>query len=1688
MSTSEELKKLRAARGQCKSFFTRLEAYFDASTDLEIEELEARECGLKAQYIKLQDIQLQILCIDDRDDESGPLEDRYFRLCATIRKRKQSLSQESEKSVGNLSAKKCLNLPAINIQPFDGRDISAFQSFLELFTAIIDKDSKLTSTEKMYYLRTLLKGEPLQIIEGLPAGDESYKSALQLLTKRYDNPSLLISKHINNLLDLQPLQRAAAPQLREITTRIRQQLAALKNLKQPVEHWDSILMCLVSRKLDPLTVRLFHSERDCASTMPLFSDLLEFLDKRAVSMEVSPMHSEKSKPKGVTLAGVVDHKQSAVSKHCNICNDSHRLFKCPKFVLMSVEKRLEHVNKNKHCVICLGIHSKPCRYSFKCGICKSKDHNTLLHVSDKRETFVEEHSMSSYFSQMSQPKVLLPTVKVLVNDAAGNKIIVRGLLDSGSQTSFITTKLLTKLGLQPFKCEKQILTLGNKLNKIDKAINISIHSLTQNFNINVTCSIVDKITSPLPQRQFDISKALIPKNIALADNEYNIPGEIHLLLGADIFFRVLQDGKIEGGPSDPIMLNTRFGYIISGDSFPCCNVATSLHAVVDTDLDHIVKKFWETEKVPEVFLESLPEHAHSERVFQESVTLQNNRFEVGLPLKASMSDINTSNSFAVALQRFYNLEKRLSKDPLYRKLYIEFIHEYLKLHHAKSINIGDNSTNTQPLYFLPHHAVLRTDKVTNKLRVVFDASAKSHNNPSLNDIQCNGPNVQNQLFDILIQFRTFNITLMCDIRHMFRQINIQPEHRVLQNILWRDSPEHPLQCLQLQTITYGLKSSTFLATRCLIELARRHQSAYPLASKAIISSTYVDDIICGASNYNEAVQLKNELVGLMALGSFELHKWSSNDGQLLESIPKEKLGLSQRDLDQELSIVKTLGLSYVTRDDVFELGGDMVTSPKKLTKRGVLSSVSRFFDPLGFAGPITVRAKLILQQIWQHNLEWDDPLPDSLTKAWLEFHSKISNMPKLIIPRNLQLSEADECALYGYCDASAEAYGCCIYAKITIAGVSQSYLLCSKSRIASLNSKLTIPKLELNGALLLAKLILKISKILPNIKTINLFSDSQIVLGWLNSSLHKLPAYVANRIKEIAANTANMIWHHTPGVLNPADILSRGVNPQELHNNKMWWQGPDYLQEIKTDCNSYTVKLEFPIQCNITENICHTITNNDNTLPLFTKYSSLHKMLRVTCYVLRFINKCKRIPNNVGNLTAKEFQSALNTAIRSVQSVHFYEEIKLLKNNKQVNSNLKSLYPFIDANGLLRVGGRLQNSDLPFAKKFPIILPNKCHLTKIIILNQHLSFLHGGLKLLLSTLSQKYHIVNGIREIKSVLHKCIICHRYKADSAKQLMGSLPRERVTPARAFERVGLDYCGPFEVKNSTVRRSLIRKGYVVVFVCFTTKALHLEIVSDMTTEAFLAALKRFISRRGLPSVIHCDNASTFKGANNKLHQLYQLHKNSSFQNNVLDLALTKGIIFKFIPAYSPNHGGLWETAVKSVKFHLKRVTGIKIFTYEQYQTILCQIESILNSRPLVALSNDTSDYSYLTPGHFLIGCAPTSYPEQNCIDIPANRLRLWRCCEQVRQHFWRAWSNEYLALLNKRTKWQKEYPNLKEGMLVLLRNPNTAPFQWPTGRISKVFTGLDTKVRVIEIRTADGKTHTRAVSKVIVLPIDD
>ncbi|XP_063529496.1 uncharacterized protein LOC134740806 isoform X1 [Cydia strobilella] len=1108
-----------------------------------------------------------------------------------------------------------------------------------------------------------------------------------------------------------------------------------------------------------------------------------------------------------------------------------------------------------------------------------------------------------------------------------------------------------------------------------------------------------------------------------------------------------------------------------------------------------MSKFWDCEKVPDIIKETGTEAEQAEQIFLESVKLENDKFTVAMPVKVELDKLDLGDSFSCALQRFFNLEKRFSRDLELSKKYKKFIHDYIDQGHAKYFDMSTYDLSAGNVMFLPHHPVISSSKTT-PVRAVFDAGAVTKKGICLNDILLNGPVVQKDLFEILILFRTFKYVLLCDIKAMYRQILIEDKYRCLQNILWRDSPDDSVKCVQLQTVTYGLKNSAFLACRCLLELAQRYESQYPLASFVLKHTCYVDDIQCGSNDLNELIQMKKELVDLMKLASLSLHKWCSNNQEILSDIPVEFHQLDSRSFDKNNEYVKTLGLTYDVITDTLNMQCPVKEVQEKYTKRQMLSFISKFFDPLGLCGPVLVQAKILMQQVWFESLKWDEFLPQGLNQKWVDFANSLVQMSCISIARNINVQGAQSLELVGFSDASNAAHGCCLYLRVIDADNKVSVnLLCSKSRINPKAKSLTIPKLELNGALLLAILARKVYTALSLKYSVSahLYSDSMILLAWLKTLPVKLNMYVGNRVDKINKLSSGFEWHYVNTHDNAADILSRGVEPQLLEKCDIWWHGPKFLSDptyhhkpVELDI----LKSDVP-ELRPTTETCYTCVDVSSSSidALIQKCSNINKLTRIVGYLLRFVFNCKHLNINKrqGHLSPQELESALRIIIKCEQRKFFCNDIEDLNNKFSLKSSINSLHPFLDSEGLLRVGGRLQNAGLSYDQKHPIILPKGSHVTKIIVHNEHLRLKHAGATLLLSTLNEKYWILNANRELKSVLYKCIKCFRLKAKNASQLMGSLPFDRVNMTRPFQIVGTDYAGPFYVKQSRIRRPVITKAYVVIFVCFVTKAIHIELASDMTTDTFLGCLKRFIARRNKPTKIYCDNAAYYKGAENVLKELYDLQNSTNHQASVVDFSSSERIAFHFIPSYSPVFGGLWEAGIKSVKYHMKRVIANTVFTYEQMYSTLVQFEAILNSRPLTPMSRDPSDMTYLTPGHFLTGSPLTSYPETDITDVNVGRLSFWKQCVQLQQHFWKQWHKQYLVMLQSRPKWRNESPNLEIGNLVLLREDNTSPLCWPVGRIVDVQPGKDGKVRALHVKNAKGFIVKTSVTKVCPLPID-
>lgn len=318
------------------------------------------------------------------------------------------------------------------------------------------------------------------------------------------------------------------------------------------------------------------------------------------------------------------------------------------------------------------------------------------------------------------------------------------------------------------------------------------------------------------------------------------------------------------------------------------------------------------------------------------------------------------------------------------------------------------------------------------------------------------------------------------------------------------------------------------------------------------------------------------------------------------------------------------------------------------------------------------------------------------------------------------------------------------------------------------------------------------------------------------------------------------------------------------------------------------------------------------------------------------------------------------------------------------------------------------------------------------------------------------------------------------------MGELPKQRVIPSPPFSVTGIDYAGPILVKQGSYRPKQI-KAYIAVFVCLATKAIHLELVSDLTTDAFIAALRRFVGQYGAPSEIHSDNGTNFHGAKNELHQLYELFRQEPEVSRIIQYCQIKEIEWHFIPPNAPEFGGLWEAAVKSTKTHLKRIVGNSVLTFEEMATVLREIQAVLNSRPLFTVSNDPRDPEVITPAHFFIGRPINAIPEPSIKETRTNRLSRWQHCQLMREHFWRVWSREYLLSLQPRKKNWTTTDNVKPGMVVLLQDRNRPPLLWKLGRITSVYPGPDNLVRAVDV-FSEGTTYRRPIMKLSILPIED
>ncbi|RUA04970.1 MAG: hypothetical protein DSY43_05555 [Gammaproteobacteria bacterium] len=996
--------------------------------------------------------------------------------------------------------------------------------------------------------------------------------------------------------------------------------------------------------------------------------------------------------------------------------------------------------------------------------------------------------------------------------------------------------------------------------------------------------------------------------------------------------------------------------------------------------------------------------------------------------------------------------------------------------------VTEEDERLRPVYYLPHHPVIREDKTTTKCRIVFDVSARNQG-ISLNDCLLAGPALQPNLASILLRFRLHRVAIMADLRKMFLQIKLARKDQNCHRFVWRESQDEDPKVYCMSRITFGVVSSPFEAIATVQHHATVNKDEFPRAAKEIKENMYVDDLLSGEEDIEKAYVLHKDLYALMKNGGFELVKWYTNSKELLDLIEPELRGPTTLvPLSKEEEPLKALGISWNTKDDtfLFNQGEKLVQAQDEGTKRSLISIASKLFDPLGFLGPFTIRANILFQELWSKGIQWDESLDEEINTEWLKWKEELKALKELQVPRCFytELDKVTEVELHGFCDASTKAYGAAVYIRCKDnKGSTTTQLVMAKSKVAP-TKRITLPRLELLAAYILSKLMkFVLESITIKIQDVMCWSDSQVTLAWIRQPSQKWKVFVANRVQEIQEIILPEQWHYCPGKSNPADLLTRGESLPNLIHNKTWWNGPEWLAEDpkkwpeRKNPAPRLEDLEIPQRDMFLSEAKKTATTLSSTesFQLEDRFETWQRLVRVTAWMLKWSRLHRQ--SKLGYLTADEIKDAEHTLIKNVQKNAFSDEIKELEQGKQIPkaSKIVKLDPQINnETGLLVVGGRLQFALIPEEAKHQVILPHKNTLTEKLVLHVHCKANHAGPETTLGIIRQRFWPIQGRREVKRILRKCLICKHWKTIPIQQKMAPLPLERVQIVPPFTNIGLDFTGPLYLKVKG--EPTLAKAYICIFVCEDTRAVHLELTNNMTTEEFLQAYRRMVSRRGVPRVIRSDNQTTF----HKAARVFKISKQKSKLANInpkeVESRLANDhVTWKFITERASHRGGHWERVCRQIKEPLRRVLGKALLTYTEMYTVLTGIEAIINSRPLTFIGDDIRDGRVITPALLAIGRDLGSVPDEPVREVSLDERYYYQ--QQLQNHFWDRWMREYLPSLTVRQKWTEEMKPLKENDVVLITDDNVSRGHWRLGKVVQTFPGTDGLTRTVRILTKRG-----------------
>ena len=1506
----------------------------------------------------------------------------------------------------------------------------------------------------------------------------------------------------------------------------------LKILKRcPVyvrSRWQSRVQELRAQGMDPSVkdirklIRLAASEK-CD---PVYGNLMdgenkELRDRKRANNRTGAMKTNFSIQTGAA-------KGNSDGLKCYFCDRNHRLESCDAFKLEDGEKQFKFIRQRKLCDNCLSS------FHFSAG-CKRRKGCTVLNCDIKRKHLASIHNEVKKFeiSRCSAQAISdqhgeskrqnqfsgltsnnggcssgqgLPIVPLKVKCRGMNKIVTTyALLDSGSTASFCSDDLLKELGIEGKMCQIQLATIDGVHDECQTAmVTLEVANFEEDICIQIdnvfsTKSLNIPRTAIAKQKDVDLwphlNGVIMPEVIADAN--------VNLLIGVDTP-EALEPSAIrnsEGG--GPFAVKTKFGWTLNGplgrDNATGKRCFFSKSNACDEQLQQQLLQYFnrEFDQVTSDNKRGLSvQDKQALKILEDSLQFVNGHYQMAIPWKSSQTCL--PNNRVMAEQRLGYLKRRLTRDPALRVRYTNFIDDLLVKGHARKIPDAKKGCRQDITWYLPHHNVVNPKK-PEKTRVVFDCAAKFHG-VSLNSNILQGPNLTNSLVGVLCRFRQERIALVADVESMYHQVCVDPKDTEALRFLWfpgGDLSKEPEE-YQMVVHLFGGIWSACCANFALKRTALDNTSKFdPMVTRTVDKNFYVDDMLKSVRSTDEAIWMQRQLTELLSCGGFHLTKWSSSCRKVLDSIPQNERSKDLKHLNIQydaLPVERTLGLEWNIESDTFRF--KINSKERPATRRGILSIISSIFDPLGFVAPFVLPAKRLLQASCK-DLEWDKEISGENLINWNQWLVQMPMLENFQMRRCIKVPEFGTCItqeIHHFSDASETGYGTVSYLRtVHQNGKIKTAFLFAKSRLAPLK-RITIPRLELTAA----ALAVKIDTMLKNeleicIHKSMFWTDSTSVLRYINNKDKRFHTFVANRITVIHEGSDPEQWRYVPTKSNPADDASRGMTANELLRSERWISGPEFLLQTRDKWPKCNVSIagipEDDVEVKrLAQSNSVNVKVNDMTSMIFSHFSNWFRLKRAVAWILRYkswlLEKVKRsqmlLKSKISRrIDVEEIKEAEDAIIKCVQKECFVQELQCLQSSEGVvkkSSSLRRLDPVIK-NGLICVGGRLKHAPYEYEHmKHPAILPKRHHVSNLVIQHFHELSGHSGQEYVLSIIREYFWIIQARVPVKKVCRSCFSCKRRSQAPCKQKMADLPVNRVTPDKPpFTFIGVDYFGPFLVK----RGRATEKRYGVIFTCLTVRAVHIEIANNLDTDSFINALRRFIARRGVPKEIRSDNGTNFKGGEKELRLALQEWN----QDKLHQFLLQRDIVWIFNPPYASHMGGVWERIIRSIRKIFKALVKMQILSDECLQTLMCEVEAILNARPLTKVSDDPSDLSVLTPNHLLLFKTSSNLPPGVFSKQDQYCRRRWKQIQYLTNVFWRRWLKEYLPILQTRQKWQGIKQNISKGDIVLVVEETTPRNLWPLGVILDVNVGRDGLVRSALVKTKNTEL-LRPVNKLCLL----